>query len=797
MSYNTWGLKYNDLDIKKEKSREALLTVGNGYLGTRGSLDENLANEVSYPGTYISGLYNKLTSKVAGKNIQNEDFVNCPNWVFTTFKINDDDWFNLSEVEIESITRELNFKNGLLSRQMIIKDRKGRKTKIVSNRFASMANPHLISLKYAIKPLNYSGKVTLKTGLIGDVINEGVERYKQLNQKHLEPVNQLVKDKTMSLIVETTQSKIIIAQTAKTSLYYKNSIVDIKPKFIDNQKEIFTYYTIESEENSSVAIQKTVGIYTSKNDDVEEPLIESQKIISTAKSFDEELKESAKEWNKLWDKMDIEIDGDDHSQMLIRLHIYHLLTTSSPHNADIDFGIPARGLHGEAYRGHIFWDQMYILPFYDMHLPETAKSILKYRYNRLDKAREYAKKNGYKGAMFPWQSGSEGVEETQVLHLNPISGKWDADYSSLQRHVSISVAYNVWYYYNFTEDYEFLKDYGAEIFFEICRFWASKSRLNKKTGKYDISKVMGPDEFHEKLPNDVDGGLKNNSYTNIMVAWLFTKAIEIYDLLKNNKAVVLDKIYLLKEEILKWKEISEKITLEIDDDGIFAQFDGYPELKELDWDKYKEKYVNIHRLDRILKAEGKSPDDYKVAKQADVLMIFYLLPSKEVEKIISRLGYKIPENYLEKNFNYYLRRTSHGSTLSMVVHAYLAQLLKKNKLAWDFYNQALESDYIDIQGGTTAEGIHAGVMGSTVLAPIRSFIGINFMGNYLILNPDLPKKWEKVKFKFLFKNNFYHIEIDKCKIYLMIESDKNKEIKMEFKGKEVVIKTNFKTEINY
>ncbi len=188
-----------------------------------------------------------------------------------------------------------------------------------------------------------------------------------------------------------------------------------------------------------------------------------------------------------------------------------------------DASITARGLHGEAYRGHIFWDELFILPLYNIHFPKVAKSALLYRYHRLEAARKYAKEHGYEGAMFPWQSGSDGREETQVVHLNPLTGKWGPDFSSFQRHVSLAIAYNIWQYFHTTEDMDFMKDYGAEMFLEICRFWASKAQLDDKTGRYSIKNVMGPDEFHEKYPGSEEGGLKDNTYTNIMVVWTLSK----------------------------------------------------------------------------------------------------------------------------------------------------------------------------------------------------------------------------------------------------------------------------------
>jgi trehalose/maltose hydrolase-like predicted phosphorylase len=507
---------------------------------------------------------------------------------------------------------------------------------------------------------------------------------------------------------------------------------------------------------------------------------------------------SADHWEKIWKKTDIVVEGDRFAQKLLRMHIYHLMVTASPHNIHFDAGIPARGLHGEAYRGHIFWDELYILQFYAFHLPDVTRSILMYRYRRLDKAREYAKAHGYEGAMFPWQSGSDGREETQVLHLNPVSGEWGDDYSSLQRHVSLAIAYNIWYYYWITGDEEFMLDEGGEMILEICRFWASKARLDEKTQRYSITRVMGPDEFHEHLPGSGEGGLKDNAYSNIMTVWLFRKVLGFLEELPEEKtARVRKRIGLSTAETEGWQDMAEKMNLVISDEGIISQFEGYFDLKELDWDHYREKYGNIYRMDRILKAEGKSPDDYKVAKQADTLMAFYNLEAMEIEEILDGLGYGHGDRTLGDNFDFYIQRTSHGSTLSRIVHAYLANRLGRRELAWDLYMEALSSDYVDIQGGTTGEGIHAGVMGSTLLFVIRSIAGMQFHGRNISMEPQLPEGWKKVKFGFAFRKNSYTFEIFPDRIIAEVNNTDGQTVEIEISGKVTGLSPGEKTEVIY
>ena len=235
---------------------------------------------------------------------------------------------------------------------------------------------------------------------------------------------------------------------------------------------------------------------------------------------------------------------------------------------------------------------------------------------------------------------------------------------------------------------------------EICRFWSSKAEYNEQTGRYSIPQVMGPDEFHEMHKGAEKGGLTDNAYTNIMVVWMIRKIFILLNKLNaGEKKNLFNNIGVQDSEIEHWDKLSHKMNLLISNEDIIAQFDGYFELKELDWDHYRQKYENIYRMDRILKAEGKSADEYKVAKQADTLMTFYNLNKETVDAILESLGYHLSKDYLRKNLEYYLARTSHGSTLSRVVHAYLAAMTGNHKLSWELYADALSSDFNDIQGG--------------------------------------------------------------------------------------------------
>ena len=755
LAADQWCIAYHDIDPKSERTRETLLSVGNGYLGTRGAM-EDAAGPAGYPGTYIAGLYNRLTSEIGGREVENEDFVNAVNWIPVSFRIDDDPAETISEMTVESIFRQLELKTGIFHRDMTVSDAKGRKTRIVSERFASMDTPHACARRYRITPLNYKGPLDVSAALEIPDINDGVLRYRELKQKHLSPSGQEAAGNFLLVSAQTVSSGVEIAAAAAIDISGAQT-APAEQGVSAGRAEL--RFSVPAGSDRSFCLEKRVAIYTSADAGVDDAADAARNAVNNMPSFNALKQASIQQWGRLWDAMDIRLTGDRFSQKMLRLHMYHLLVSASPHNVHIDAGMTARGLHGEAYRGHIFWDELFILPFYELHFPEIARSLLLYRYRRLDDARELARAEGFRGAMFPWQSGSSGREETQVVHLNPMTGEWGPDHSSLQRHVSLAIAYNTWQYWHITGDMNFLEAFGAEMFFEICRFWVDKARWRLETGRYHIDGVMGPDEFHEKYPKSDSGGFTDNAYTNLMTHWALVTAGEIFSAMqKPARQSLADRIGIDAKEIESWKEIARKLNLVIED-GVIAQFDGYFSLTELDWEHYRSAYGDIHRMDRILKKEGKSPDDYKLAKQADVLMGFYVLGARRVASMLRAMGYEADDGILRKNVEYYLPRTSHGSTLSRVVHGALAAALGDMETSWKLYQEALASDYTDIQGGTTGEGIHTGVMAGTVLFAMTAYGGLRTDGDAVRVDPALPPLWEKMEYAIRFRGIRHELEI--------------------------------------
>ena len=788
----SWTLAYDGFEPEEERLREALTSVGNGYFCTRGSFSWTGADDVHYPGTYTHGGFNRETTIMAGVPVLNEDLVNLPNWLLLEMRIEGEEAVGDDNVELLSYRHELDVRNAVLKRTIRIRDRAGRETTLETRRFVSMAEKHLGAMEWKITPENWSGKVQIVSALDGRVTNRGVERYQDLSGRHLDPVathtsSPHVVDTpgrdVIALEARTRQSRIYVAEAARTRVYGEGGKLDVGRSLYRMEDYVHEVLSFEVEEKTPVRVEKMVAFYTSRDRAINEPLANAMKAAGRYGTFEESLRLHARAWESLWDLCDVQVLGNEEVQRLLRIHIYHILSVCSPHTSDLDAGIPARGLNGEAYRGHIFWDELYIYPFLNFRLPKITRGALMYRYRRLGEARATAKESGYEGAMFPWQSGSDGQEETQKVHLNPNSGKWEPDLSHNQRHINAAIFYNIWHYYQATGDLEFLLDNGAEMLLEITRFWASIAHFNSERDRYEIHGVMGPDEFHEKYPGAEEGGLNNNAYTNVMVAWMAETALEVLNLLPERRREALRaEIELADDEIELWEEMSHKMFVSFHDDGIISQFEGYEDLEELDWDHYREEYGKIQRLDRILKAEGDDPDKYKLAKQPDVLMLFFLFPLDELEHIFERMGYEFGPDTLRKNVEYYEPRTTHGSTLSFVVHAHVLADFDP-EASWEMYQTALNSDVGDVQGGTTGEGIHMGVMAGTLDLIQRGYMSSEIRDGVIHLDPKLRDKLEGLSFSMRFRETPIELSLEGDELTVATQRDGlNRSIKVGVNG---------------
>ncbi len=780
-----WDFTFEGYDPQSEKLRESLCTVGNGYFATRGAAPESKAGQVHYPGTYAAGVYNRLVDDVSGTAIDNESLVNLPNWLALTFRIDGGSWFDIDAVKVLSYRQTLDLRSAVLTREVRFCDDAGRTSSLKQQRFVAMHMPHVGALQTTIVGEDWSGTIEIRSTVDGNVTNSLVERYRDLANEHLGSMEKReITGNSVLLTVQTTQSRVPIATAARSTVWRDGTPVPATYRLVDEAAEIGHDIAVELSVGEALTVEKIVTLFTGRDVATSEPAVNAERWLSRLGRFAELRDGHLKDWVHLWERLSIDFDAFTDELRILRLHLLHLLQTVSPNSSDLDVGVPARGLHGEAYRGHIFWDELFIYPVLNLRLPMITRSLLGYRYRRLPEARHAARAAGYSGAMFPWHSGSDGREESQRLHLNPRSGRWNPDSSARAHHIGIAVAYSAWKFYQVTADLAYLIDYGAEMLAEIARFFVSRATYDEDRDRYSIRGVIGPDEFHSGYPDAPYDGIDNNAYTNVMAVWVIMRAFDALNLLPlPNRLDLRETLGLHSAELAQWNAVSRRMYVPFHD-GVTSQFEGYGELEELDWDRYRRQYGNIQRLDRILEAENDDVNRYKASKQADALMLPYLMSATELGELLDRLGYRLMPDQVRKMVDYYLARTSHGSTLSGVVHTWVLARANRDR-AMEFFQQALTSDVSDIQGGTTSEGIHLAAMAGSVDLMQRCFTGLETRSDRIILSPHWPETLGVLALPIHYRGLHLHLRVSGKGVIISADPREAAGIEVECRGRVV------------
>ncbi|MEV8027583.1 beta-phosphoglucomutase family hydrolase [Cellulosimicrobium funkei] len=763
-----WTLVYEGFDPAHEGHREALTTLGNGYLGTRGAAPERAADGVHYPGTYLTGVYNRLLSAVHGRQMEDEHLVNAPNWLVLDLGAEDaQSWWSAGGLTVSGERRELDLRRGVLTRTAVLTDPAGRRLRLRQRRLVSMTRPHLAALETTVVPDGWSGTLRVRSGIDAGVLNANVAEYAALADRHLRTTGaEKAGPGTLLLEVETVQSQVRIATATRTTVNGLTPDADVES---DNELHSLVLQ-VPVTDGQPVTIDKVAAVYTSKDPAIASPRLAALGELAAApRGFDGLLAGHVAAWERLWDRFGIDLTADTQTRLVLNLHVFHLLQTLSTHTAELDAGVPARGLHGEGYRGHVFWDELFVLPVLTTHLPQVSRGLLDYRWRRLDTARRAAARAGLAGAMFPWQSGSDGREETPDMLFNTRSGRWMPDNSHRQRHVGLAIAYNAWEYYQATGDLTWLARRGADLIIEVARLFTALATHDPSTDRFHISGVMGPDEYHDGYPDAPGQGLIDNTYTNVLAAWVCQRALDVLQAVAGHECDDLHaRLGIAPEEPTAWEHLSRRLAVPFLPEGLIAQFAGYDDLAELDWDHYRRTYGNIGRLDLILEAEGDATNRYKLAKQADVLMLIYLLGPDGLLNMLERLGYPTTRQTLARTVEYYLARTAHGSTLSRVVHASALARLDPAR-GWATFREALAADLDDTQGGTTQEGIHLGAMAGTIDILIRSFAGLHTQGPTVVLDPALPAGLPAMRFRVQHRGHRLHVTLDETTLTVTAE----------------------------
>jgi beta-phosphoglucomutase family hydrolase len=779
-----WVLSYDEFSPELEKQRESMCAVGNGYFCTRAAAPESEDDGIHYPGTYLAGGYDRITLAASGKEFEQEQLVNLPNWLSLTFKLDDDEWFNLANVEILKYQQRLDMRAGFVNREIKFRDKQGHESTLLQKWFVHMDEFHLAALETKITSHNWSGKVTIRSAIDGRVINNGTTSMSRPSQ-HLHTVHASAEDSTILLETVTNQSKLVVAQAAR------HRIIGEKKNSKWNSRNFVeaSYVAQELETDISprgtITFHKTVSLYTSRDSAISEAGLAAREAVAEAPSFNSLLNSQILAWRNLWRQFDLFIETTEaHSKimpsLLLHFNSFHALQTASPNILDLDVGLPARGWTGEGYEGHIFWDDLFMFPFINLRTPTVTEALLKYRYRRLDAARKIAKSFGAKGARFPWQSGSDGREETKFLWF-PERNLWKFDSTHLQVHVNVSIAYNIWQYYQVTTNLDFIHAYGAEMMFEIARFFATFAKYNKERDRYELHGVVGPDEWHIGYAETDGGGIKNNAYTNIMVAWCLARALELLQVMPHDhREEIREHLRISDEEVATWDKISRTMYVPMIDKFVIEQFEGYEKLAEFPWKQ--DGQLDTDRVQQVLESQLGNLNQYKVSKQADVLMLFYVFSNDELYELFDRLGYTFSPEMMHRNIEYYLPRTANLSTLSRVAHAWVLSKLdrlgcwslwktdKDQELwptehnhgvpqSWDIFNEALSSDFTEVGHGSTGEGIHLAAMAGAIDIVQRCYTGIVTRGDVLWLNPQLPSALTKLSFYLHYRDQALAIEI--------------------------------------
>src|SRR5260370_337205 len=371
-------------------------------------------------------------------------------------------------------------------------------------------------------------------------------------------------------------------------------------------------------------------------------------------AFETLLVEHKKAWERYWEISDIIIDGDDKAQQAIRYNIYQLRISVSSH--DSRYSMAAKGLTGFGYRGHIFHDtEIFMLPYFTYVHPDIARNLLMYRYRLLPGARAKAKQNGYEGAQYPWESRLDRGETTPDAIVHPESGELIPVLNGrLELHITASIAHAFWQYWQITGDDEFMREYVAEILLSTAEFWGSRVEWHPEREDYEISDVIGPDEWHEHV--------NNNAFTNYMARWNIQIDLDALKWLQSadpNKAEELtQQLDLNEKRLTHWRDVIARMRIPQDKQtGLIEQFDGFFQLEPLDQEKYKGRTTSYQGLLGVEQVKR-----YRIVKQADVLMLLTVLDQQfdlKTKKV---------------NWDYYFPITDHdyGSSLTPALHVILA-----------------------------------------------------------------------------------------------------------------------------
>lgn len=722
---------------EKNLSQESIFSLSNGYLGVRGAFEEGVKSEL--PCTFVNGVFDKSETFM-------RELANLPNWLDLKLYV-EKELISVEDCKIDEFARVLDMKTALVARKMVVTDANGRKTLVEIERFVSRNNVHRMALRYNVTPLNYSGILEIENIIDGSVINfADAPRFKVKHTKLIK--NCKLSDDGAYVEVTTRDRGLNVGVGSKVQILKDDKEVFKTRTFGAFGETAIEFLDCNLIEGQSVEIIKYVSIYTQRE-------IEQSAIQNTIKNeleqfikdgFQTELDKHKKVYENMWSKADIQIQGDFELNRAIRFNIFHLMSTASENDDRVNVG--AKLLSGEEYGGHAFWDtELFMLPFFTCVFPKTARNLESYRYNLLEAAIENAKKNGYNGAQYPWESADDGTEQCPDWTILPDGSCYRCHVAEYEHHVTGAVAYGIYNYVKTTNDIDFLHTKGAEILIQTARFWVSRCEYNEKFDRYEINNVTGPDEWHEPV--------NNNLYTNYLSKWNINFVLDLLKTLKKENIEVYynlkDKLDITQEELDKWSEVQAKIYLPtVKENGILEQFEGYFDLIDVTIEEYDENDWPIRPkiFNEVTGSSCPKRADTQVIKQADVVMLMHLL------------GDEFDFDTKVKNYHYYEKRALHGSSLSPSIYSIMGLKVGDESKAYRYLKRAAFIDLIDLQKNTR-EGIHAANAGGVWQTVVFGFAGVNIDDKgEITVNPKMPKEWESLSFNITVRGTLYNIYIN-------------------------------------
>jgi kojibiose phosphorylase len=725
LNSDEWLLTESGFDPNRANIQEALLAVGNGYQCVRASFEEGHEGELS--GTYLAGVYDTFDAPVI-------DLVNAPSWLPMVVRV-DGERLDVHTCDIVGHERQLDLRQGVLYRRTVFRDSVGRDTQVETLRFCSLADRHLAGLRLRITPLDHSTRLSVTSGLDGRrrnldrlpvydkdyVFHPETKWEKWAKSLHLETIRTGREGDHIALDARTIHSGVILSLRASHDL--QGTLVDRRT--LRSRDRVDEAFELDGREGESVTIDKLVVTYSSRDAAVSEiGLMATAGLAGHRRNgLHTALGANQQAWLNKWTACDCVIDGDPALTRAARFNIYQLLIAGNDNESKASIG--ANSMTGERYRGHVFWDtEIFMLPFYIYTQPSTAKALLLYRYHTLAGAIENARSNGFKGARYAWESADSGAETAPKWTTDGQQRFWTGEE---EIHVSAAVAYGVLTYVAATGDDEFLRDYGAEILLQTSRFWASRLEWNSAADRYELTRVMGPDEFHEHVDN--------NAFTNRMVQWHLHKTVEALESLRasypDELADLCDRFGATWVEVQSWREIADRIYIPYGADGtLIEQFQGYFERADVPITNRDENGMPIYPagLDHY------TCNGTMLLKQPDVVMLLHVL-SDEFTSEVKR-----------ENYEFYEKRTMHKSSLSPAIHAIFGLRVGHFEKALQYLER---SAFVDLRNnqGNTEEGVHIASAAGTWQALVFGFGGFAVKNQEMSFQPWLPADWSGLRFK--------------------------------------------------